>query len=529
MAKRPLLGLALAFAAGTAAGLNGARPSIPLLLAVTALAFLLGWHQTRRGSGSSLQSIPYCGWLGVAAGIGALSASLRVHPFNHDSAPAPPTPSHQADAIEQRLTGTIRSSPVWIGSDQTKIWRFTIDRRPNLSPAWSSGSIQNDNLLEILWIKPQTPFPPVPGEQWMFYGQRLSGSTPRLRVFGNAGTLLQDNQNPIPLRRLAHLRRWAIHTLARGIEDDPAILGLIRALTLGDRSDLPPGTRALFRTSGILHIIAISGLHVGMLAWLITLPLRVVRLSRFYWILVLAPLLILYTALAGAPPSAVRACIMALFFFAAPLFGRRPDASCSIAAAAILILAWDPYQLQEPGFLLSFAIAGGLIGISPLLACAAPSFLRQDPWMLPELEPLAHRLLRFTAIRLWELFLVSAAAWLIALPLTARYFGQLSLLALPANLAAVPLAFLLVALGALSLAADLVFPPASLLLNRLAAAFGSLLLRSMSTLAAIPFGTFFVPKPSVAAVAFSYLLLVTALHFIYSKIKKNSPNRNCFT
>ena len=260
------------------------------------------------------------------------------------------------------------------------------------------------------------------------------------------------------------------------------------------------------------------------MAWLLSLPLRAIRLSRMYWLFVLAPLLILYTALAGAPASAVRACVMALLFFAAPLLGRPPDGVSSISAAALLILAWDPGQIAEPGFLLSFAIAGGLIAVAPLLTLATPQWLLRDPWLLPEQENRWRAFLQNLGRHLWQLVIVSAAAWMIAIPLTARLFGHLSLLTLPANLAAIPAAFLLVTLGALSLAAALVVPIAVPWINRLALWVAFLLVRSMETLATLPWGFVRIPKPSLATVTLWYLLLVTVARFLYSKTSRMKMN-----
>jgi len=514
MVRRPLLALATAFAVGTAVGLHGDVPSLILIPALAVLMGLLVLFRLQSGAGASLRPLPFIGWLVAAAALGLVSASRRSPPSSIATSTGPIAQGGSVGPTRTTLIGTIGSSPVWVGSETTTTWLFSL----------SLAATGPWERVEVLWHNPSTPFPPSPGETWHFSGLFTTHARPRLRLFGRAGRPLPLEQQGALTRAILPLRRFAAEALSRGFEQHPTLQGLIRALVLGDRSSLSPHLRTLFRWTGVLHIIAISGLHVGIMAWLLSLPLRAIRLSRLYWLFVLAPLLILYTAMAGAPASAVRACVMALLFFAAPLLGRPPDGLSSISAAALLILAWDPGQIAEPGFLLSFAIAGGLIAVAPLLTLTTPQWLLRDPWQLPEQDNRWWALLQNLGRHLWQLVIVSAAAWLIAMPLTARLFGQLSLLTLPANLAAIPAAFLLVTLGALSLAAAIVAPIAVPWINRLALWVAFLLVRSMETLAALPWGFVRVPKPPLATVILWYLLLVAVARFLYSKTSRMKMN-----
>jgi competence protein ComEC len=112
-----------------------------------------------------------------------------------------------------------------------------------------------------------------------------------------------------------------------------------------------------------------------MIARLLTCILRICGLGRLWWFPVLAPLLLIYTMGTGASASALRACIMACLFVAATLVGRRSDGSTALAAAALLIVTLDPFQVLDRGFILSFCLAGGLLLFAPLLQRAVPAFL----------------------------------------------------------------------------------------------------------------------------------------------------------
>jgi competence protein ComEC len=232
-----------------------------------------------------------------------------------------------------------------------------------------------------------------------------------------------------------------------------------------------------------------------MIAWLLAAMLRIGGISRVWWFPVIAPLLIVYTLGTGASPSAMRACIMACLFFAASLARREADGPSALAAAAILILALDPWQVLDRGFVLSFCLVGGLLLTAPLVTRFTPAFLKPDPFLIRELIPPWKRALFWTLKGVWATLTLSAAAWLTSLPLSAYFFGRVSLIALPANLIAVPASFLIVLAGCFSL----VFGSLSLFLaevfNYANLAIITVLINALDLLASVPYASINVPRP----------------------------------
>lgn len=144
---------------------------------------------------------------------------------------------------------------------------------------------------------------------------------------------------------------------------------LLNTLLTGDSSLLSAGTRDEYAAAGLAHILAISGLHVGIIAWLITValwPLYIARMTRTRLSATII-LLWIYVAVIGFPPSVTRAAIMATVFMTGRIIQRESVPLNSLCLAAILILLADPADLFSIGFQLSFAAVAAIIIIVPLI------------------------------------------------------------------------------------------------------------------------------------------------------------------
>ncbi|MBW2050998.1 MAG: DNA internalization-related competence protein ComEC/Rec2 [Deltaproteobacteria bacterium] len=222
-------------------------------------------------------------------------------------------------------------------------------------------------------------------------------------------------------------------------------LGLVKTMLLGIRDDIEPEIQGAFRRLGLAHLLAISGLHIGLIAitsyWLCLkllllwpgLALRV-NVPRLAILLALGPV-ILYTGLAGGRPSILRAAIMVGFFCLAFFLGRRRDLLTALAAAAWAILIFQPGAIFSVSFQLSFAAVGAIIILRPLLL----NFFQKRTKPETERSGLYEVLNRYT-----ELAAITLAAFLGTAPIVAYHFNQLPLLTLPANLIITPLFTLII-------------------------------------------------------------------------------------
>ncbi len=161
-----------------------------------------------------------------------------------------------------------------------------------------------------------------------------------------------SSQPPLTDRFLS----WAKKTLALGLpaEDEP--LRLLWAMTLGWRTAFTGDISEPFLRAGTMHLFAIDGLRIALMSGMIVTLLRVLRLSRGWCGLLAIPTIWFYTAATGWEPSAIRASVMMTVVLGGWALKRPGDTVNSLAAAAFIILLWEPRQLFEASFQLSFFV-----------------------------------------------------------------------------------------------------------------------------------------------------------------------------
>lgn len=247
---------------------------------------------------------------------------------------------------------------------------------------------------------------------------------------------------PGPAREVPVLQRLGDRLQARLEAECGPSAPLLTALLLGRRGRLPRELADAFRATGLAHLLAVSGLHVALLAGAAALALGPLPLPARCKPPLLAGLLWCYAALTGLRPSVLRAAAMGSWLLGARAFGRPGGLGGALAWSAAAELAWRPEDLADAGFLLSYGAVGGL-GLAMPAARALDGWLRRLPRRLASLgAPL-----RWMAAGLGA---TAAASLGTAAPLLA-IFGRLPLGSAPLNLPALPLGAALLAAGWLQL------------------------------------------------------------------------------
>ena len=250
---------------------------------------------------------------------------------------------------------------------------------------------------------------------------------------------------------------------------------MVSALTLARRDGLDPAVREAFARSGTAHILAISGFHVGVIAGVMVVLLRLLGLSRRRVGVAAAIGAWLYVALLGFPDAASRAALILTVVAAARARGRPAARWGGLGLAFLLMVAHDPARLLSPGFQLSFAGAAGLMG------WAAPMTRElRDRWWCPSAlaSPVA----------------AGVAATVATLPIVAWHFERVSLVGIPATLVATPLVVVALPGAIFSLLADIVHPGAgSFLAGGVGVLLGALS-RVTATLSAPDWASVWVPR-----------------------------------
>ncbi|MCX7713650.1 MAG: ComEC/Rec2 family competence protein [Chthoniobacterales bacterium] len=363
-----------------------------------------------------------------------------------------------------------------------------------------------DQFLALGSIKPIPP-PTNPGEfnlrNWYFRKKILhqitipNGITPTIRA---------KNQLPPIFLWANHSRIWIQNTLSRGIDNFQIIKSIILATTIGDTSELPGSILDDFRVSGTMHIFSVSGLHVTMLAFIFYLCFKPFLLTQWVLVLTISLLVFFYSAVTGLNPASLRAAFMASVLLASSASSRPANQLNALFAAGFLLLLFNTHQLFDAGFQLSFTVVAAILLLTRHFSQSFFPLLAPDPFLPPLYYTPLERLHSKSAWHFSNLLAVSISAWLGSLPLIAYYYQFISLSAIPANLFAAPIAFLLLATAVLSLISSCFWSWLSVIFNHANLFFTQLLLLVVQTAANLPLSWFplndLLPKKNDAEVIF---------------------------
>ncbi len=313
--------------------------------------------------------------------------------------------------------------------------------------------------------------------------------------YAENGVLLQHAGGNRILRAAQASRAWMQRVLCRSLEDSPDVQNFVSGIVLGLRHQTPEDIEEPFQQTGTLHLFAVAGLHVGIVAQLLRVLATVGRVSRKWATSSIIPLLLFYAAVTGLHVSSVRAAVMSSVFLGGFFAERRVFQLNGLAAAAFFLLAWNSNELFSTGFQLSFAVVGAIILLADPLFLFFRRFTAADPF-LP--RTLLNRPRRMSgAIFEWACRggSVSLAAWLGSLPLILWYFHLVTPISLLANLIVVPIAFFILAIALLSILTAPVCSWLSIVFNNANWLLAHLVLVLVHWFAKLPGGHYYVAGP----------------------------------
>jgi competence protein ComEC len=209
---------------------------------------------------------------------------------------------------------------------------------------------------------------------------------------------------------------------------------MLKGIMLGDKESLSSEVQDYFLRTGTAHILVVSGLHVGLILFILLIFFRIIGLPPRLASLATIPLLGYYAVLTGLRAPVMRATLMAVIGLSCLLIGRETPLLVILSLAGVIILIFNPLSLFTVSFQLSFVTVGGIIYLVPYLE--------------RKLNPLPRWLNRSLA--------VSLSAQLSILPLMAFYFNRLPLIGVITNLLITPLMTIILALGFLTLGVGIV-------------------------------------------------------------------------
>ena len=431
----------VAFAAGEAVAATGGffAPFWPLAVAAAALVVLFGYGYAVRG------------WPFVFAALAGLALGLFA--------------AARRDAVLDAAVRLASSRPypaTVVVTGEAEVQRGR-DGGERMSFPGRTGPVR----VRVIWSAPRGAPRPRSGETWLCTGW-MAREAPR---HANAGRMLWVCGKGTSARRLAgrgrfaallsRVRRDLSRRVGLGLAHDVESAALNRAILLGVRSRLDPRLRDDFVAAGTVHVFAISGLHVMIVARVMLVLLVLAGFSLRGASVGVVPALWFYTLVIGSPPSAVRAAAMASLNSLAPVCWRRPNGLLAWAFTFLAVYALDPGKLTDVGCGLSFVVMLALVLWSRRAAAEG-----LDGWR--------------------GALGVTAVAWAAGVPIAAHVFGRVTPAGLVTNLVAVPVASCGVVAGVLGVLTSFVSPTAAAHVNNAAALFTRALRGLSHAVATVP-------------------------------------------
>ncbi len=356
-------------------------------------------------------------------------------------------------AVRQHLQNRVQGDPVAV---RGVIAALSPSRPTREGLVWYSAVVELGALtVRAHFPLPTAAAPPQVGEHWQFQGWLSPADArklPKLWMKGDRthAVKLPDTLGTRLQKMLAFLRADLSRRAGLGLSHDPDAAALNRAILLGERAALDPAVKADFINAGTIHIFAISGMHVMIVASVLFYLLLLVGCPLRWMGVALIPILWLYTGIIGRPPSAVRATLMTSLYYLAPIFWRKKNMLIAWALTFLLVHMVNPSLLFHVGNLLSFTV---MLGIAVWLSWG------------PQLRT-----------QLAQGFAVTLVAWAAGVPIAACTFARFTAGGIFANLLLMAVTDLSIVLSVLGCLTSFVWEPLAVHLNN----FSALMVRFMS-------------------------------------------------
>ncbi|NTW05331.1 MAG: DNA internalization-related competence protein ComEC/Rec2, partial [Peptococcaceae bacterium] len=277
---------------------------------------------------------------------------------------------------------------------------------------------------------------------------------------------------------------------------------IVNGVVFGQRGEIDPETMEIFSEIGIVHILSVSGLNIGLIVAGSLGLLKLLNIQRGVFSLTSLTILF-YTYITGIEIAVFRASVMAWLYLLAKKIGRDNDWPTTLSGAALIILAFNPEAIFNPGFQLSFGATWGILLLGPVIDEALKKtglnngYLRGSLW-------------------------VSMGAQLGTLPLIVYHYNLFSPVSLLANLLAVPLAGLILPLGLAASLTGLLSIKIALIINSANAALLDFLMLIAKFIHYIPGGFFYIQAPP-PAIFFAYYFCLVIVAIDTENWNRSSP------
>ena len=303
-----------------------------------------------------------------------------------------------------------------------------------------------------------------------------------------------------PFKKFLFSTREKIVALLQKYIEGDVESGLAEALLIGYKDDLDKELVQAYSNTGVVHVIAISGLHLGLIYWLLNLLLHpFAKRKKAKWIkpLLIIAILWLFSLLAGGSPSVLRSAVMFTCIVLGESRDRKISVYNSLAASAFLLLCYNPFWLWDAGFQLSY------IAVLSIVVFSKPVY---------NLLYIPNKLLDHC----WKLISVTIAAQILTTPISIYYFHQFPIVFLVTNLVAIPLSSIIL-LGEIMLCAFSFLPDLAMGIGWLIQLLIKLLNQFIQYIDALPFAVWSNLSISITQSLFFYGTIIAMSYWLLQK------------
>ncbi len=242
-------------------------------------------------------------------------------------------------------------------------------------------------------------------------------------------------------------RKKVIEIIQKNIKGDKKIIGIAEALLIGYKEDLDKDVVQAYSNTGVVHIIAISGMHLGLiyvvLVWLFA-RLPFIKRSKVIQVILILASLWMFSLITGASASVLRSAVMFTCIVVGKTFFKQASMYNSLATSAFLLLCYNPFLLWDVGFQLSYAAVVGIV------------------WLQKPIENIYYS--KYWLIqKVWKMCAITIAAQILTLPVCIYYFHQIPTMFLFTNLICVPLSTIILFAEILLIVVSAITPIAGIL------------------------------------------------------------------
>lgn len=289
-----------------------------------------------------------------------------------------------------------------------KKW-VSVDVKALLSIPLDASQIPSANDILIVRGNTEQPKPPMNPEEFDYKRYLWNKGIVWTDYLPEGSYQIVKNQNVSESIKLwsIQISEWADQQFRTNLKDEKSY-GLVKAMLLGRRDDLRSDQIDDYTTSGTVHILSVSGMHVAIIFWVITFLLgwlKKLKGGKYVYLTTVISLMCFYALVTGLAPSVLRATLMCVVFVLADVFSKKNNSINSLAISAFIILLIDPQAIFDVGFQLSYlAMAGIFLLYKPIVSIWSPTG-----------QPAKY---------VWQITALSFAAQLATFPLSLYYFHQ---------------------------------------------------------------------------------------------------------